>query len=85
MFFDSLATDSWDEVAATLRNYLTCEYRTKFGIDREFNRQNMPEYEVDVPQQDNVYDSGLYLLQYAESFFKVSEKILLLIFSIECF
>lgn len=34
----------------------------------------MPDHVVDVPQQDNAYDSGLFVLQYAEAFFKVSEN-----------
>lgn len=74
LFFDSLYTEPWDDVATTIRNYLSSEYRVKFGTEREFNHENMPDYVVDVPQQDNAYDSGLFVLQYAESFFKVSEN-----------
>lgn len=75
LFFDSIATDSWEDVAAKLRKYLSWEYCSKFGKERQYTKKNMPCYEVNVPQQRNVYDSGLYLLQYVESFFTVRENV----------
>lgn len=71
LFFDSLGTDDCDEAANALRKYLAEEYKAKFQIEAEITDNNMPYFDVDVPKQDNEYDSGIYLLQYAESFFKV--------------
>lgn len=53
----------------------TCEYRAKFkekSTHRSFNKHNMPGHNVIVPQQRNLIDCGLYLLQYAENLFKVT-------------
>lgn len=59
---------------ATLRDYLTCEYRAKMPDKpaKQFNKLNMPGHCVKVPQQNNYTDCGLYLLQYVEHFFLVS-------------
>lgn len=74
LIFDSLAGTPRSRVVATLRDYLTCEYRSKVGENngRVFNKDNMPNYTVKVPQQNNFTDCGLYLLQYVEQFFTVS-------------
>lgn len=81
MIFDSVANDDdndlWNEKNVTpitikLREYLTSEIGGKFKESRTFNGNNMPAYIVEVPQQNNMYDSGLYLLQYVENFFQVS-------------
>lgn len=76
LIFDSLAGTSRQRVVATLRDYLTCEYRSKLGEanSRVFNKDNMPNYMVKVPQQNNFTDCGLYLLQYVEHFFTVSPQ-----------
>jgi sentrin-specific protease 7 len=58
----------------TLREYLTCELREKTGKHHEFNRVNMKGHCPKVPQQPNSYDCGLFMLQYAESFFRVRQK-----------
>lgn len=60
-------------MVATLRDYLTCEYRVKIreATNHEFNKMNIPGHTVKVPQQTNFTDCGLYLLQYVEQFFKV--------------
>lgn len=73
LVFDSLAGASRTRVVATLRDYLTCEYRAKIkgGADHTFNRFNIMGHNVKVPQQTNFTDCGLYLLQYVESFFTV--------------
>lgn len=39
---------------------------------RTFNKDNILNYTVKVPQQNNFTDCGLYLLQYVEHFFTVS-------------
>ncbi|KAH8366986.1 hypothetical protein KR084_012234, partial [Drosophila pseudotakahashii] len=71
LIFDSLAVISRHRAIAVLRDYLTCEYRAKKpdGDAHVFTRDNMPGFRVDVPQQENLTDCGLYLLQYAEQFF----------------
>ncbi|TMW52161.1 hypothetical protein DOY81_002720 [Sarcophaga bullata] len=72
LIFDSLAGASRSRVVATLRDYLTCEYKIKMtGAPlHTFNKDNMPGHCVKVPQQNNFTDCGLYLLQYVEQFFK---------------
>uniref|UniRef100_A0A1B0GEF5 Ubiquitin-like protease family profile domain-containing protein n=1 Tax=Glossina morsitans morsitans TaxID=37546 RepID=A0A1B0GEF5_GLOMM len=71
LIFDSLAGASRSYVVATLRGYLTCEYKVKFPeiSAHTFNKDNMPGHCVKVPQQNNFTDCGLYLLQYVEQFF----------------
>ena len=60
-------------MVATLRDYLTCEYKIKIieNTNHTFNKLNIPGHCVKVPQQNNFTDCGLYLLQYVEQFFKV--------------
>ncbi|KAM7357797.1 sentrin-specific protease 6 veloren isoform 2-T7 [Cochliomyia hominivorax] len=72
LIFDSLAGASRSRVVATLRDYLTCEYKIKMTDAplHSFNKDNMPGHCVKVPQQNNFTDCGLYLLQYVEQFFK---------------
>ncbi|XP_052895861.1 uncharacterized protein LOC128303049 [Anopheles moucheti] len=71
LIFDSLSVTSKSHVLATLRDYLTCEYQAKMPDKRpkRFNEHNMPGHCVNVPQQNNYTDCGLYLLQYVEQFF----------------
>uniref|UniRef100_A0A4Y0ANM4 ULP_PROTEASE domain-containing protein n=1 Tax=Anopheles funestus TaxID=62324 RepID=A0A4Y0ANM4_ANOFN len=71
LIFDSLTGASRSRVVATLRDYLTCEYRAKMPDKppKLFNKLNMPGHCVKVPQQNNYTDCGLYLLQYVEHFF----------------
>lgn len=40
-----------------------------------FSKETMVSACLDVPQQNNSYDCGVYVLQYAESFMKVSRKV----------
>lgn len=72
LIFDSLAGASRSRVVATLRDYLSCEYKVKMpdAPVHAFNKDNMPGHCVKVPQQNNFTDCGLYLLQYVEQFFK---------------
>lgn len=57
---------------ATLRDYLTCEYKAKFPTApaRSYNKNNLFGNQVKVPQQNNFTDCGVFLLQYVEQFFK---------------
>ncbi|EDW48941.1 GM11534 [Drosophila sechellia] len=71
LIFDSLADSKRNRDMAILRDYLNFEYKAKHPRQRAriFNRDNMPGLIVEVPQQENLTDCGLYLLQYAEQFF----------------
>lgn len=71
MIFDSLAGASRSRVVATLRDYLTCEHKVKMGKEKVFTKDVIKGACPKVPQQTNFTDCGLYLLQYAEQFFKV--------------
>lgn len=59
-------------MVATLRDYLTCEYKVKYPDQppRVYNKTSMVGSIVKVPQQQNFTDCGLFLLQYVEHFFK---------------
>lgn len=72
LIFDSLGGASRARVVATLRDYLTCEYRVKYADQppRSYTKTSMVGSIVKVPQQLNFTDCGLFLLQYVESFFK---------------
>lgn len=71
LIFDSLAVTSRHRAIAILRDYLTCEHKAKYpnALAHIFNKDNMPGHSVEVPQQQNLTDCGLYLLQYVEQFF----------------
>ncbi|XP_025270325.1 uncharacterized protein LOC105249552 isoform X2 [Camponotus floridanus] len=70
LIFDSLAGASRARVVATLRDYLTCEYIAKLGVEKTFSKDTIKGACPKVPQQSNFTDCGLYVLQYVESFFK---------------
>lgn len=72
LIFDSLAGASRARVVATLRDYLSCEYVAKLGEEQIFSKNTIKGACPKVPQQSNFTDCGLYVLQYVESFFKVS-------------
>lgn len=72
LIFDSLAGASRSRVIATLRDYLTCEYKAKLIREKIFNKDSIKCACPKVPQQTNFTDCGLYLLQYVESFFAVN-------------
>ncbi|XP_057373751.1 sentrin-specific protease 6-like [Daphnia carinata] len=79
LFFDSLAGSTHNRVATILREYLTVEYQVKRGTPVEnskarvdacnlFSKKTMISACLDVPQQNNSYDCGVFVLQYAEYF-----------------
>lgn len=86
LFFDSLAGSAHNRVATTLREYLMVEYQVKRGTPVEnskasmadnlvdpcnlFSKKTMISACLDVPQQNNSYDCGVFVLQYAEYFMK---------------
>ncbi|XP_077488902.1 uncharacterized protein LOC144099462 isoform X2 [Amblyomma americanum] len=55
-------------IIATLREYLTEEWRAKKRTELTFCAANMHGYTPRTPQQGNFSDCGVYLLQYVESF-----------------
>jgi Ulp1 family protease len=57
---------------ATLRDYLKIEYKAKKGAERDFNKDSIRGALPKVPQQNNFTDCGIFMLQYAESFFEVN-------------
>ncbi|EDX16147.1 GD14142 [Drosophila simulans] len=71
LIFDSLESNSRYRHISILHDYLNFEYKAKYPKERAriFNWDNMPGHIVEVPQQENLTDCGLYLLQYAEQFF----------------
>lgn len=72
LIFDSLCNSSRSRVVATLRDYLTWEYKAKFPNlpPRLYTKSNMQGHKAKVPQQENLTDCGLFLLQYVEHFFE---------------
>lgn len=48
------------------------EWRVRKGSLWSFGKQTMNGWSVQVPQQDNHTDCGVYVLQYVESFITVS-------------
>ncbi|XP_078698709.1 uncharacterized protein LOC144926108 isoform X2 [Branchiostoma floridae x Branchiostoma belcheri] len=72
LLFDSLRGPSRKQhVMKNLREYLTVEWevRKKDQPKREFDNNNMKGATPKVPQQTNYSDCGVFLLQYAETFF----------------
>jgi len=70
LVLDSLEDGLKDSVCSDLRSYLTREWKEKMKTTREFTTTTMPGFCPKIPQQDNLTDCGLFLLEYVESFFK---------------
>ena len=66
---DSLEDGLKNTVCNNLRTYLTLEWNTKMKSKKEFTASNMPAFCPRIPQQSNLTDCGLYLLQFVESFY----------------
>lgn len=70
---DSTKTLHREDVCKKLRRFLNSEYKARYPADnREFKSINMPGRMAKVMSQGNTDDCGIFLLQYAEQFFKVS-------------
>ncbi|XP_064629146.1 sentrin-specific protease 6-like isoform X2 [Lineus longissimus] len=73
LVMDSLAGPSRQNIIRTLRDYLQVEWDTKKKETdgaRVFNKDSVRGSTVKVPQQNNYSDCGVFILHYAESFFK---------------
>jgi len=70
LVLDSLEDGMKESVCDDLRSYLTSEWTEKMKTTREFTTSTMPGFCPRVPQQNNLTDCGLFLLEYVESFFK---------------
>ena len=73
LIFDSLKGGSKARTFQTLRDYLTCEWRSKMvpngWKERKFDKALMPSSQPEVQQQQNLSDCGIFLLLYIQSFF----------------
>jgi len=72
LIFDSLPANQRHRVVATLRDYLKIEYKAKKGIELNFDKNRIRGALPSVPKQNNFTDCGIFMLQYAESFFEVN-------------
>jgi len=70
LVLDSLEDGQKESVCDDLRSYLTSEWTEKMKTTREFTTSTMPGFCPRIPQQNNLTDCGLFLLEYVESFFK---------------
>ncbi|KAK2843310.1 hypothetical protein Q7C36_011525 [Tachysurus vachellii] len=68
LIMDSLNCSDKPTVVKTLQEYLEMEWRVRKSSSWSFGNQAMNGWSVQVPQQDNHTDCGVYVLQYVESF-----------------
>ena len=76
LIFDSSPGSYHSQVFTNMRHYLTQEWavRRPDQAPREYDKTNMKGCYPKVPHSINDYDSGVFLLQYVESFFTHSIK-----------
>ena len=67
---DSLEDGLKSTVCSNIRSYLTSEWQVKMKTKKEFTKESLPVFCPCIPQQPNLTDCGLYLLQYVESFYQ---------------
>ena len=73
LLFDSLISGGRSRVFSNLRHYLTLEWREKrkgLGPGKVFTKNNLKGSFPKIPLQSNDCDCGVYVLQFAESFFQ---------------
>ena len=73
LIFDSLVSGGRSRVFSNLRQYLTLEWKEKKnGLEPEkvFTKNNLKGSFPKIPLQNNDCDCGIYILQFAESFFQ---------------
>ncbi|XP_036449170.1 sentrin-specific protease 6 [Colossoma macropomum] len=76
LIMDSLSCRSRPTVVKILQEYLEMEWWMKKGSWQSFTKGAMNGWSVQVPQQDNHTDCGVYLLQCVESFLMSPPQIL---------
>jgi Ulp1 family protease len=70
LIFDSLGGER-AKVVEILRGYLSCKFQVKLNDPSiSFKETNMKSYHVDAPRQLNLFDCGVFALQFVEEFFK---------------
>ena len=72
LIFDSLVSGGRSRVFTNLRQYLTVEWKEKKGgrePEKKFTKNNIKGSFPKIPLQSNDCDCGIYVLQFAESFF----------------
>jgi len=57
-----------NEISKTISKYLSCELKEKRNMSGEINPIVLDELYPKVPQQQNYYDCGLFVLEYIEKF-----------------
>ena len=73
LLFDSLISGGRSKVFSNLRSYLTLEWKDKrqgLGPEKVFTKKNLKASFPKIPLQNNDCDCGVYILQFAESFFQ---------------
>lgn len=73
LMFDSLIGQSRSPNVKILRDYLQCEWNLKCASlygERLFNKDTIRGFSPKVPQQPNGYDCGVFVLYYAELFYR---------------
>ena len=73
LLFDSLISGGRSRVFSNLRHYLSLEWREKrrgLGPEKVFTKNNLKGSFPKIPLQNNDCDCGVYVLQFAESFFQ---------------
>ncbi|XP_017549846.1 sentrin-specific protease 6 isoform X3 [Pygocentrus nattereri] len=76
LIMDSLSCRSRPMVVKMLQEYLEMEWWVKKGSWQSFTNGAMNGWSLQVPQQHNHTDCGVYLLQYVESFLMSPPQIL---------
>ncbi|XP_023247621.1 sentrin-specific protease 7-like [Copidosoma floridanum] len=69
LIFNSISKLGTGYVEETIINFIKSEFKKQCRTDT-FNQNALQVIYVDVPQQKNSSDCGLYMLQYVENFFK---------------
>lgn len=73
--FDSLKQRSYDEFSTNIKNYLVAEAKDKLGVD--IDKSRIFSIPLNVTQQTNLCDCGVFLIRYIQVFWKrLSSKLI---------
>lgn len=76
IFMDSFASYyARDDICKNIATYLSLELKEKRGLDIKSDQFKFKVINPKVPQQNNYYDCGLFVLEYIERFIKSPEVI----------